>query len=97
MLEGREKCEMKLTKPLKFRTGRRDCKTDEDRKYVTKDHEVGITIFKWEYIISPSPSCTPILGETVGTWSTMVERRSAWLLSTGWRCRRSMGPRMELA
>ena len=44
MLEGRDKCEMKLTKPFKFRTGRRDCKTEEDRKYVTKDHEVGITI-----------------------------------------------------
>jgi len=40
MLEGRDKCEMKLTKPLKFRTGRRDCKTEEDRKYVTKDHEL---------------------------------------------------------
>ena len=46
MLEGREKCEMKLTKPLKFKTGRRDCKTEEDRKFVTKDHEVGITILK---------------------------------------------------
>ena len=45
MLEGRDKCEMKLTKPLKFKTGRRDCKTVEDRKYVTKDHEVVITIF----------------------------------------------------
>ena len=42
MLEGRDKCEMKLTKPLKFKTGRRDCKTEEDRKFVTKDHEVGI-------------------------------------------------------
>ena len=46
MLEGREKCEMKLTKPLKFKTGRRDCKTEEDRKFVTKDHEVGKTILK---------------------------------------------------
>ena len=46
MLEGRDKCEMKLTKPLKFKTGRRDCKTEEDRKFVTKDHEVGITILK---------------------------------------------------
>ena len=46
MLEGREKCEMKLTKPLKFKTGRRDCKTEEDRKFVTKDYEVGITILK---------------------------------------------------
>ena len=46
MLEGRDKCEMKLTKPLKFKTGRRDCKTEEDRKFVTKDHEVGITISK---------------------------------------------------
>ena len=45
MLEGREKCEMKLTKPLKFKTGRRDCKTEEDRKFVTKDHEVGINHF----------------------------------------------------
>ena len=39
-MEGREKCEMKLTKPLKFRTGRRDCKTEEDRKYVTQAYEV---------------------------------------------------------
>ena len=44
MLEGRDKCEMKLTKPLKFKTGRRDCKTGEDRKFVTKDHEVSKTI-----------------------------------------------------
>ena len=40
LLEGRDKCEMKLTKPLKFKTGRRDCKTGEDRKYVTQEHEV---------------------------------------------------------
>jgi len=40
LLEGRDKCEMKLTKPLKFRTGRRDCKTEEDRKYVTQEHEL---------------------------------------------------------
>ena len=40
LLEGRDKCEMKLTKPLKFRTGRRDCKTEEDRKYVTQEDEV---------------------------------------------------------
>ena len=98
MLEGRDKCEMKLTKPLKFKTGRRDCKTEEDRKYVTKDYEVVITIFlKWESIISPSPSYTPTHGETVDTWSIMVERRSAWLLSTGWRCRRFTGPRTGLA
>ena len=41
LLEGRSKCEMKLTKPLKFKTGRRDCKTEEDRKYITQQHEVG--------------------------------------------------------
>ena len=46
MLEGRDKCEMKLTKPLKFKTGRRDCKTEEDRKFVTKDHEVCKAILK---------------------------------------------------
>merc|ERR1711936_631447 len=40
LLEGRDKCEMKLTKPLKFRTGRKDCKTGEDRKYVTQEHEL---------------------------------------------------------
>ena len=40
LLEGRDKCEMKLTKPLKFRTGRRDCKTEEDRKYATQEDEV---------------------------------------------------------
>ena len=44
LLEGREKCEIKLTKPLKFKTGRRDCVSDdpEGRGYVTSKSEVGV-------------------------------------------------------
>merc|ERR1712037_172902 len=61
LLEGRDKCEMKLTKPLKFRTGRRDCKTEEDRKYVTQEHEVGQA--ENYYPIFFSFSCIPIHGE----------------------------------
>jgi hypothetical protein len=32
-LEGKEKCKMRLTRPLPFRTGRRDCVPDEDKKW----------------------------------------------------------------
>ena len=42
LIEGREKCEIKLTKPLKFLTGRKDCISDdpEGRGYVTTKEEV---------------------------------------------------------
>ena len=42
LIEGREKCEIKLTKPLKFTTGRKDCISDdpEGRAYVTTRIEV---------------------------------------------------------
>ena len=42
LLESREKCEIKLTKPLKFLTGRIDCDSDDPdgRGYVTTQHEV---------------------------------------------------------
>ena len=42
MLESREACEMKLTKPMKFYTGRVDCISDDPqgRPYVTTHHEV---------------------------------------------------------
>ena len=40
LLEGREKCEIKLTKPLKFMTGRKDCITDRKRTYKTGKKEV---------------------------------------------------------
>merc|ERR1711971_723257 len=39
LLEGREKCEIKLTKPLKFMTGRKDCITDRKRTYKTGKKE----------------------------------------------------------
>jgi len=41
LLESREKCEIKLTKPLKFKTGRQDCVSDdpEGRAYVTTKDE----------------------------------------------------------
>ena len=41
-MEGRDKCEIKLTKPLKFMTGRKDCISDdpEGRGYVTYKAEV---------------------------------------------------------
>jgi len=41
LLESREKCEIKLTSPLKFQTGRSDCIADDpERGYVTyKDEE----------------------------------------------------------
>ena len=46
LIEGREKCEIKLTKPLKFKTGRKDCISDdpEGRAYVTTKKEVLIEI-----------------------------------------------------
>ena len=42
LLESREKCEVKLTKPLKFQTGRSDCVSDDPdgRQYVTTKTEV---------------------------------------------------------
>ena len=93
LLEGRDKCEMKLTKPLKFRTGRRDCKTEEDRKYVTQQHEVGQAA---NFQIVVFFSCIPTHGETEGTWWTTVGRLSAWILSIGWHCKLSMELHMEL-
>ena len=39
LLEGRKECEIKLTKPLKFMTGRKDCITQEDQPYKTYKHE----------------------------------------------------------
>ena len=45
LLEGREACEIKLTKPLKFMTGRSDCQPDPtdplQRTYVASKEEVG--------------------------------------------------------
>ena len=43
LLEGRDKCEFKLAKPLKFLTGRADCVSDdpEGRGYITSKAEVG--------------------------------------------------------
>ena len=63
-MEGRDKCEMKLTKPLKFRTGRRDCKTEEDRKYVTQEHEVG----QAEHF--PIFFCS-VASQSMGRWETL--------------------------
>ena len=40
LLEGRKECEIKLTKPLKFMTGRKDCITQEDLPYKTSKTEV---------------------------------------------------------
>ena len=42
MLESRDACEIKLTKPMKFVTGRSDCVSDdpEGRAYVTTKAEV---------------------------------------------------------
>jgi len=47
LLESREKCEIKLTKPLKFLTGRKDCISEdpEGRKYVTTKPEVQNIMF----------------------------------------------------
>ena len=42
LLESREKCEIKLTKPLKFLTGRKDCISNDPkgRPYVIRKREV---------------------------------------------------------
>ena len=40
LLEGREKCEIKLTKPLKFMSGRKDCIPKRDLPYKTWRKEV---------------------------------------------------------
>ena len=40
LLEGRKECEIKLTKPMKFMTGRKDCVTQEEPGYKTYKHEV---------------------------------------------------------
>ena len=47
LLESREACEIKLTKPLKFLTGRVDCVSDDPggRGYVTTKPEVGLLLF----------------------------------------------------
>lgn len=47
LLESREACEIKLTKPLKFLTGRSDCRSDdpEGRGYVTTMHEIHNRMF----------------------------------------------------
>lgn len=47
LLESREACEIKMTKPLKFLTGRVDCVSDdpEGRGYVTTKHEVHNKMF----------------------------------------------------
>ena len=56
MLESRDACEFKLTKPLKFVTGRKDCISDdpEGRAYVTTKHEVNklqFNIFHTIYVL----------------------------------------------
>ena len=41
LLEGRDKCEFKITKPLKFMTGRADCiPEDLETPYVSTKEEV---------------------------------------------------------
>merc|ERR1719468_814099 len=45
LLEGRDKCEIKLTKPLKFLTGRSDCVTDESPSYITDKAEIQPLLF----------------------------------------------------
>merc|ERR1711892_320682 len=45
LLESREKCEIKITKPLKFLTGRADCVTDESPSYVTYKAETQPMMF----------------------------------------------------
>ena len=51
MLESRDACEFKLTKPLKFVTGRKDCVSDDPdgRAYVTTKHEVICYVFIGTY------------------------------------------------
>jgi len=45
LLESRDKCEIKITKPLKFLTGRADCVTDESPSYVTYKAETQPMLF----------------------------------------------------
>ncbi len=46
LLEGRDKCEFKLKKPLKFLTGRADCiPEDLDTPYISTKEEV-LTFYK---------------------------------------------------
>ena len=47
-MEGRDKCEFKINKPLKFLTGRADCISDdpEGRDYVTTKEEVSLFTYK---------------------------------------------------
>ena len=47
-MEGRDKCEFKINKPLKFLTGRADCISDdpEGRDYVTTKEEVSLFTFR---------------------------------------------------
>ena len=39
LLEGREKCDFKLTKPIKFQYGRKDCVTSNALPFVTSKPE----------------------------------------------------------
>ena len=39
MLEGREKCDIKLTKPIKFQYGRKDCVTTNALPFIASKHE----------------------------------------------------------
>ena len=41
LLEGRDACDIKLTKPIKFQYGRADCKPDPtfEFPYITNEHE----------------------------------------------------------
>ena len=61
LIESREKCEIKLTKPLKFTTGRKDCISDdpEGRAYVTTKKEVVIIIVLKDFKIRLSLSIFP--------------------------------------
>ena len=59
ILEGREKCEIKLTKPLKFLTGRKDCirevyDVDNEGKFPYSTYKKEVRICN--YIISSSIS-----------------------------------------
>ena len=51
-MEGRDKCEFKINKPLKFLTGRADCISDdpEGRDYVTTKEEVSLLTSNYEFI-----------------------------------------------
>ena len=67
LLESREACEIKLTKPMKFYTGRVDCVSDDPdgRPYVTTKHEKHSKLFaeansivdlgKSEFNLNPAP------------------------------------------